>query len=152
MKKSIGLVAMTIVGWLCLAGSGSAALDATDQRASAAQSGAPTLKAVWTYGRRSTSFRRLHVRNLSSDATVEARCDGRGCPFIELRRQPRRGTVKLDGVLRGAGLRAGAELEITASAPNEGEQIFRLRIRRPPQDPRITSLCKPPGAETPTPC
>jgi hypothetical protein len=103
------------------------------------------IAARWLVRRAYTRARRLLLRALPAGARVRLRCRGRGCPFARRRVPTRAGAANAGRHLAGARLRPGTVLELRVTAAGAPAQVLRYTIRRGKR-PRLTRLCRPPGA------
>jgi virginiamycin B lyase len=127
---------------------------------------------TWRFqvGLRFTRVASLVLRGVAAGASVEVRCQGRGCPFasVGVRRSGRvllacrhghcrrhraaAGEYPLAWLLGGAGIRPGATLSVRAVRDGSVGKEFDFRIRRG-ASPRVRISCLAPGTSKPTgPC
>ena len=95
----------------------------------------------------------LGVRDLRKGMKVQVRCRGGGCPFARKTRTAKKRTRLLDlhPLLAGAGLRAGARLEVRITRRQAIGKVVRFTMRSGAL-PRSTPLCLPPGPTRPREC
>jgi Ca2+-binding RTX toxin-like protein len=98
---------------------------------------------------RFTRIRVLVARNVPAGATVEVRCNGRGCPFKRRSRVQKKAATLVNLAklfkLRGADLKPDAKLHVRVTLPLAiGKTVvFTIRNRKLPTS---RNLCLPPGA------
>jgi Calx-beta domain len=99
----------------------------------------------WNVHRKYTRVTQLVV-TLPAGAAIEARCVGRGCPFSVRRSRPN--VTPLFGVAR---LRPRTTIQLLVDYPGQIGKVFKYTIRAG-RNPRVNTLCLPPGATKPTAC
>jgi hypothetical protein len=112
---------------------------------------APHPNAGWRLVKGRIVFTRLTVDALPVGTGLKLTCTGRGCPRQGYTATIARPTKRLDVAsrLRRARLRKGARVELTLSRPGYITTIVRWTIGPPP---RVTTLCRPPGAKKAKAC
>jgi hypothetical protein len=101
----------------------------------------------FTHAARTTGVKTLTVSGVPRAATVTAACRGHGCPFHGPKAfKAKAGVAKLTDAFKKAKLRSRAVVEVTVAAPGATTKVIRLTFRTPPANPRVATLCVPPGA------
>jgi hypothetical protein len=104
------------------------------------------VRASWRVHRAYTSVARLIVASAPAGASVEAHCQGKGCPFAS-----RAAGRNLSTLFRGARLRPGSSVQVWIDAPGTIGRAFVYAMRRS-EPPRATTLCLPGAATKPVRC
>ncbi len=94
---------------------------------------------------------RLLATGLPAHASIDAICNGRGCPF-QSRAFTAHGTrVNLASPFAHHTLASGVTLEVFVAVKGEVAKVFLFRMRRS-KGPLVTRLCQAPGAPSPATC
>jgi hypothetical protein len=106
----------------------------------------PELRITGRFEGDSTTFSRVTVK-APRDATIDARCLGKGCPFDRLALPAARG--RQPALERRFGV--GARLEVRVGSPDRVGAYTGITIR-PSLAPTRQDRCLPPGSDRPAPC
>jgi hypothetical protein len=99
-----------------------------------------------------TTVLRLVVIRVPRGASVQVRCDGRGCPFKRAKPRVRRHRANATRLFNGALLRPGSVIDVRITAPMSVGKVVRYKTRRRKQLPSKQILCLRPGERRPTAC
>lgn len=83
----------------------------------------------WDWRRAVTKLRSITVSRLPRDATIAARCAGRGCPRLRVAEEHTSQVQRLLSALAGRKFHAGDTLYLSVTSPGHKPEIIRLDIR-----------------------
>jgi hypothetical protein len=108
---------------------------------------------AWITQGSTTRNLKLGVRDVRKGMTVQLRCKGGGCPFAKKTRhvKRRKRLLNLHPLLRDAGLRPGAVLELRITRRQAIGKVVRYTIRSGAV-PESRALCLRPGAKRAREC